>query len=170
MFGKNKIRKIKFQLIFIVVLLGNFHLCYAENKKIYLICDTIVTIKDTTYDRNSPESVEKRRSSVLIDLSTGKVLEGSFAEGSDKLPDFESHVDYTRIYGGGRGTILDRMRNVKRDYIIWSYSFDRGTGAFEVTVWSRTLGGKSYKGNETGLAEQRYHELGTCKQNQGNKF
>jgi hypothetical protein len=156
-------KKILSTVIYLLLAAGS-NPCLAEGNRLYLICDTTSVINYTGFDfKKNPEKTEKKKSSVLIDLSSGIVLEGSFAEGSDKLKNFKSGVGATRIWGGGNGKGPSEQST---DYYLeWNYHFDRGTGAFEVAMFNR-----SSSSDRSGWSEMKIHEFGTCLQNQVSKF
>ena len=134
---------------------------FGQTEKIYLICKTTVEIKNQT---TKAEDVAKGEKGILIDAKTGAVIEGSIAEGLNKIDGFKTESSQISFTGSLSNTAYSNhvYKPYEKVYIAAYYSFDRITGQFDAFKWYRTLDKDGKIPDSKFHAELQEHEKGNC--------
>ena len=105
---------------------------------IHLNCEGSLVSKYKSQDFNNTTNIQIKES-VTIDANTGRVLEGTSAEGIIKIPTFSSTVSDTRFRGSIDTSKISEKQidELKIAYLQWYYSFDRYSGNYKVKSWYR---------------------------------
>lgn len=148
----------KYYILLSIFFFGNLH---AE-PLVHLDCTATIT------EANSSRNFSTK-GSVTIDASSGAVLEGTFAEGVNKLPTFRSTASETRFRGYIDPSKFtdEQIKTLKVDYLYWNYSFDRYSGTYNVSLSKRI---PPKKRGEVLWDEFNYEENGNCKEIVDRKF
>jgi hypothetical protein len=142
---------------------------FGQTAKIYLVCKTTVETKDLI---TKAESVAKGEKGILIDAKTGAVLEGSIAEGWNKIDGFKSESSEISFNGYLANNAYQNhtYKPYETVYLIAYYSFDRITGKFDAYTWFRTLDKDGKIPDSRWQTELKVQEKGNCEATKGIKF
>jgi len=143
----------------------------AHSEQIYLVCK-LTTESNIKYNKEIKPRKTKDEYTLVLDSNTGAILEGSIAQGLNKVDNFITEVHETSFNGYLSGS--ERVNHIykpgERVYLIAYYSLDRFTGKFNAYVWYRILDNEGHISIDFKNSEIEITEKGECSPSPSKRF